>query len=279
LGGRVKKSKGNLRQKGLRRPPKSGKPARVPKAVKPPKPAAPVPEVETPAPPVAAATPPPLRLVFPPSESGGVHTPDGEDVPDVIFSTQREAAGLMGLHYNTVGNWYEAGNGPPGEPPWSLKQWCVVLRAAGKLPRCKPTRQDAHAVWHWAFMGDLGPSVNPDDPVHPPPVGWQAEQQRQMALAAMTNRLRAQVELETTQGERIPIEEYRRRRARDRDAVITLLDSVHGAVKDIPGLTLDQRSALNHRLADWVRASRTKLAATAPVAQGIVVDPDPSTDP
>lgn len=202
-----------------------------------------------------------------------------DDVEDVVFETQREAAGLMGLHYNTVGNWYEAGYGPPGDPPWSLKQWCVVLRGAGKLPRCKPTRPDAHAVWHWAFMGDMGPAVNPDDPVHPPPMGWQAEQQRQMALASLTNRRRAEVELETIQGERIPIEEYRRRRTRDRDAVITLLDSVHGAVRELAGLTLEQRSALNHCLANWVRDARVELAGKAPVALGVVVDRDSGTDP
>jgi len=195
-----------------------------------------------------------------------------EGPPDVLFDTQREAAALMGVHYNTIGNWFEAGHGPGGDVPWSLKDWCVQLRAAGKLSRCKPTREDAHAVWTWAFTGDMGEAINPDDPVHAAPVGWQEEQQRQVALAGLTNRRRAQIELETLEGVRIPVEEYRRRRTRDREQVLGHLDSVHAAVRDLAGLTLEHRGALNQSLADWVLRTRNALSQGAPVALGVVID-------
>jgi len=167
----------------------------------------------------------------------------GDGAPKDLFASSFSAlADIAGLHRNCVLNYRRKGIEPTGEPPWSLKDYYLTLRGHGKLGEAKPKDIEAQALKSWCF--GAGNSIDPDDPVHQPPQGWQEEKLRQSAIMGMYARKMQQIELETLQKERIPIASYRERWKRRAQHVLSALDLIMAIPKDVPDLPEKQRQQL-----------------------------------
>jgi hypothetical protein len=177
---------------------------------------------------------------------------------DVLVTTAKALAVLSGLHENTIGNYKKRCIEPLGSRPWSLKAWYLLLRQNGLLGETKPRDKRAQAMRAWAFGN--GDATDPNDPAHLPPVGWGDERSRQGALKDKAQRQQAEIELQTMQRERIPIEEYRKRWAARAQQVLVAIEGFMSVVKDVPDLTEPQRVALNKLLREKIRDVRARIA-------------------
>ena len=185
--------------------------------------------------------------------------PGMEDAPpDLSVRTLAELADLAGLHRNSVLNYKRRGIEPSGEPPWSLRDYLLLLRRHGRLGETKPTHPHAQALRSWAFSG--GDSADPDDPAHAPPQGWREEQERQGALKAMKARMREQIELETLRRDRIPVAEYKARWQRRAQQVLAALDRIMEIPRAVDGLSELQRQSLVSACRQCIHDVRARIA-------------------
>ena len=202
----------------------------------------------------SAITPTSVSMPPPPPDDDGPR----ESPPDLTAASLAELATISGLHRNSVLNYKRRGIDPAGDPPWSLRDYYLLLRRHGKLGETKPTTKAAQALRSWAFSG--GDSADPDDPAHAPPQCWPDEKARQEALKTMEVRKLQQVELETLKGERIPIANYRERWKRRAQQVLAALDIVMGIPKEVPDLPEHQRQRLVTACRQAITAIRARIA-------------------
>lgn len=186
--------------------------------------------------------------------------PEPGEPADVRCKTQRALAEATGLHVNTITNWKNQGIAPLGDAPYSLKAYFLLLRRRGRLGECKPLTKNAHELWRWSFGAGAGDSINPDDPVHPAPVGWSEEKERQAALQTLETRRKARIEVETLDEQRIPADLVTKRLRDLVDDVKSVLGgflAVPGKVKD---LTVDQRADLSEAIQAQIAEAQGALA-------------------
>lgn len=179
---------------------------------------------------------------------------------DVMADNLSHLADICGLHRNSVLNYKKRGIEPRGEPPWSVRDYFLILRRNSKLGETKPKEPAVLRLKSWAF--GAGDSSDPDDPVHQPPQGWQEETQRQSAIKGLYTRKREQIELETLQKERIPIANYRERWKRRAQQVLSALDLIMNIPKEVPDLPEHQRQQL-------VKACRNAISDVRAAVVGV----------
>lgn len=181
--------------------------------------------------------------------------------PDILCQTQRAIADSAGLHVNTVTNWKNTRIAPlDTPPPYSLKGYFLGLRRRGRLGDCKPTKQNAHALWRWCFGAGAGDAINPDDPVHPAPHGWGEEKERQAALGTLEMRRKQRIEVETLDGSRIPAEAVTSRLEQLVDEVKGVLGGFLAVASKVKGLTPEQRADLSDTIQAQIAATQSELA-------------------
>lgn len=186
--------------------------------------------------------------------------PEEGEPDDIACGSQRALADACGVHQNTIGNWKRDGIAPLGEPPFSLKAYFLLLRRRSHLGECKPTRKDALDLWRWAFGAGAGKSLNPDDPVHPPPLDWNGEKDRQGALGALSQRRRLQIEVETLEGARLPTTAVRTTLHDLADEVKGVLAGFLNVPGQVKGLTPEQRADLSDAIQAQIATAQDQLA-------------------
>jgi hypothetical protein len=199
------------------------------------------------------------RNAPPPAPAGAAGEP-----ADVAFKRIVDGCELLGIHKNTGSNWNAAGMRPPGESPYSLKAWCLILRRGGKLSECKPTTPRALAVWRWAFKAGSEESYDPDDPIHDPPANWKEEQARQSALRERDQRRDLRLDIETKEKDRLRSEvvaDGLKALARNLSGHMAILLRVPNEMQE---LTPKQVADLGDRIQQAIADVRAKHAAEAP---------------
>jgi hypothetical protein len=213
-----------------------------------------------------------LALLGPAPEAPKDPPPPGAPL-DVLAKTKAQLADLSGLHRNSLLNYSRAGIEPAGAAPWSVRDWFLLLRRAGKLGETKPTDKRAQLLRAWCFGN--GDSADPDDPAHSAPQGWVEEKSRQDAIKTLRSRQREQIELETLRRERIPVTEYRARwRARAQevlaafDLAMRTASIADAALPAGQKLSQAQRQAVVTASRTVITEMRTAVAGKAEVADG-----------